>query len=496
MKTISLVRVISIVLLVLLAPGCVTERSPVTGERRMYAFTWDQEVQLGSQTDQQMAEQLGIYEDEELQQYVQRIGQQVLQHSDMRGAGTPEMYLVTPFTFRVMNSPVVNAFALPGGYIYVTRGLLAHCQNEAQLAVVLGHEIAHVAARHASRQVLRAQAGQLGLFAGAILGGQVFEQPALAGNILEIGGAAFQLVLTRYSRGAEREADELGVRYASHAGYQTEEGAGFFQVLQRIGEREGRMLPSWQSTHPDPGEREINVINLAREHTAPDAILRVGQESLLSRLEGMVIGEDPREGFVREHVFYHPELAFQFPVPSGWNVRNERAAVLLLQPDRQAAVIFQISPELSAGEAAAKLRNVDGLRIQSSRPIQVNGLPAQEVLGTARTDRGELGVLILFIEHAGRVYNFMGYAPAPQFSRFRPELVRTMNGFAPLIDPAILAAEPARLAIVRAPRRGPFSEFLPDELPVGLTAYDLAIMNHVRLDELIEEGTLLKLPRW
>jgi predicted Zn-dependent protease len=179
----------------------------------------------------------------------------------MRRPDTDAQFRETPFTFRVLDSPVVNAFALPGGYIYVTRGLLSHLDNEAQLAVVLGHEIVHVAARHASRRAFEQQLGQVGLLGGAILGGQVFGGQA-AQAILDLGGTAAQLLFLRYGRDDEREADELGVEYAALVGYQTEEAAEFFRSLRRIGEEQQQGLPTWMSTHPDPGEREQSMHRL------------------------------------------------------------------------------------------------------------------------------------------------------------------------------------------------------------------------------------------
>lgn len=249
--------------ILLCSTGCVREVSPVTGEKRYYAYSWQQELQLGREADQQMLQQFGEYEDRALSDYVNAVGQRVLEASDLRKPGAPEQYRTVPFQFRVIDSPVVNAFALPGGYIYVTRGLLSHLQNEAQLAVVLGHEIAHVAARHASRQALKAQAGQLGLIAGVIIGQQVLDDPQAPGQLLNLGGALFQLLLTKYSRDAERESDHLGVQYAAREGYDAAEGAEFFRSLQRISEQQGAILPSWQATHPDPGEREQTILRQA-----------------------------------------------------------------------------------------------------------------------------------------------------------------------------------------------------------------------------------------
>jgi predicted Zn-dependent protease len=477
------------------AAGCVREISPVTGERRYYAYSWEQEQQLGREADQQMLQQFGEYEDAALRDYVNTVGQRVLEESDLRKPGSPEQYRTAPFQFRVVDSPVVNAFALPGGYIYVTRGLLSHLQNEAQLAVVLGHEIAHVAARHASRQALRAQAGQLGLIAGAIIGQQVLDDPQSPGQILNLGGTLFQLLLTSYSRDAEREADYLGVQYAKREGYDAAEGAEFFRSLKRISEQQGSILPSWQSTHPDPGEREQTIRRHAQELDPEGTAGRTEEATYLQRIEGLVLGEDPREGFVRDGVFYHPQLEFQFAVPDRWHVQNERAAVLLLQPERGALLVLEIAPTQTAKEAASRLSQVQGMQILNATQLQIHGLTAVRVMAQLHTQRGTAAIINYFIEHGGRVYSLLGYSSAAIFPTYLPLFQQTADSFQPVRDPQILQVEPVRLAIVAAGMNAPFREFLPEQLPPGFESVDLAILNQVELDEPIPKGKRLKLPR-
>ena len=162
--------------------GCVRERNPVTGQTQFYGSSWQQELAMGREANQQILQQYGLYQDSELQAYVERVGQRVLAESDLRQPSTPAVYRQTPIKFQVLDSPVVNALAVPG-YVYVTRGLLSHLENEAQLAVVLGHGIGHLAARHISEQTLQQQFAQLGLVAGAIVGTQVLENPEVANQL-------------------------------------------------------------------------------------------------------------------------------------------------------------------------------------------------------------------------------------------------------------------------------------------------------------------------
>lgn len=492
---------ISLVILAAVAvgvSGCVTEQSPVTGERRSYGYSWQQELELGAQADKQLVEDMGLYEHPELQAYVEQVGRRVLEKSDMRGPETPEEYRDTPFHFRVLNSPVVNAFAVPGGYIYITRGLLTHTQNEAQLALVLGHEIAHVAARHSSRQALRAQAGQIGLIAGAILGQQVLGADGtrdIASTVLDLGGSAFQLLMFRYSREAERESDELGVRYAGGAGYATAEGSHFFRSLERISESEGRALPSWASTHPDPGDRAVRVRELSEPWAAQsDGPLLVGEEQFLRQLEGTVLGENPREGYVEDGIFYHPELRFQFPAAPGWQLQNERAVVIQVAPKQQAMLGFQIAPGASARDAATRFAQESGVQVVSMNETRISGLPAVSLIAQAQAQQGVVGVMNVFVELDGRVYSFLGYSAAPTFGQFRRTFEGVAGGFAPLTDQRRLEVKPTRIRLLQTDEARPFRDFLPRSLPNGLTNEDLAIINQVEADAVLPAGRWLKLP--
>ncbi len=478
--------------------GCVSEPSPVTGERQSYAYSWQQEMQLGADADKQLVEEMGLYDNTELQAYVDRVGRKVLETSDLRGPDTPEEYRDAPFHFRVLNSPVVNAFALPGGYVYVTRGLLTHLQNEAQLAVVLGHEIGHVAARHSSRQALRAQAGQLGLIAGAILGQQALGDGGnrdIASTVLELGGSAFQLLMFRYSRSAETESDELGVRYAGGAGYATAESSHFFRTLERISESEGRALPSWASTHPDPGNRAVRVRELSEPWSASgDGPRIVGEEQFLQRLEGAVLGEDPREGFVEGKVFYHPALGFQFPVAPGWQLQNERAVVVQVAPKQQAMLGFQIVPAKSAREAATRFAQESGVQVTGMNETRINGLPAVSLLAQAQTQQGVVGLMNVFVEYEQRVYSFVGYSAAQTFPQFRAIFEGVAGGFAKMRDRAKLQAEPTRIRLLQTDQARPFRQFVRGALPSGLTIEELAIINQVEVDGIVPAGRWLKLP--
>ncbi len=327
-------------LLGIILTSCVIQRSPVTGKKHAYGYTWQQEIEIGKNADKEIQQQYGIYDDPKLSEYVNKVGQEVLSKSDLRKPGVSAEYRNTKFTFRVLNSPVVNAFALPGGYIYVTRGLLAYLDNEAQLAVVLGHEIGHVAARHSSQKAFQEKIGQVALIGGAVVGEQVFGVPGQ--DILNVAGTATKLLFLRYSRDDEREADRLGVEYAAKAGFKSSEASHFFTSLKRMSQQQGNNLPSLLSTHPDPGDREQTINKLAGQWKEKGlAMSRIDQEKYLNEINGIVFGDNPREGFRENGMFYHPDLKFKFPLSSEWNMSNEASRVAFISKDQDAIIILQ-----------------------------------------------------------------------------------------------------------------------------------------------------------
>src|SRR6185295_18416608 len=306
---------------------------PATGERRYLGYTWHQETDIGKQASKEVTSLFGVYADTKLARYVTEVGNRVLATSHLRRPGANEEVRATPVTFTVLDSPVINAMALPGGYIYVTRGMLAHLDNEDQLATVIAHEIGHVAARHAARQAWHQQIGQ-GLLMGGALISQGLGLPAQ--DILNLGSMAAQLVFLRYSREDELEADKLGVEYASPAGYDAREVIEFFQTLSRIQEKEGQGMPGFLATHPNPGDRVQRI----REMTAAQLRGRrpLADTRYLDAVEGLVLGEDPRQGFVDGNVFYHPDLRFRFPVPRGFKVVNQPTQVVMVEEQNRAVL--------------------------------------------------------------------------------------------------------------------------------------------------------------
>jgi len=483
-------RISSVVSVLFFLYGCVTDIVPATGERRYLGYTWQQETGIGKQASKEVTSLFGVYGDTNLARYVTEVGNRVLATSHLRRPGADEQVRATPVTFTVLDSPVINAMALPGGYIYVTRGMLAQLNNEDQLATVIAHEIGHVAARHAARQAWQQQIGQ-----GLLLGGAVLSQGLglPAQNILNFGGMAAQLFLLRYSREDELEADKLGVEYAMAAGYDPREVIGLFQALDRMQEKEGQSMPSFLATHPNPGDRIQRIRELtsaARDSRTPNPDTRY-----LHAVEGLVLGEDPRQGFVQDNVFYHPDLGFRFPIPRGFKAVNQPSQVIMAEGQNRAVLGFTSTAESSAEAGAAKLLSQRGLRVVERGSTRINGFPAVGVLADAQTQNGQIVTFTTyFIEYRGNVYQFIGYAPQQLFGSFQSAFLQTIRGFAEIQDSRILARQPVRLTLLRVSRSAPFRELIPRALPAPFTAAEIAILNEADLNQEISPGKILKIP--
>ena len=361
------------------ATGCAV--NPATGSRQLILVSESQEIQMGREADEDIVPALGLVDDPALQEYVQDLGNRMARASERPGL---------PWTFRVVDDPVVNAFALPGGFVYVTRGILTHFSSEAELAGVVGHEIGHVTARHGAAQMSRAQLAQIGLGVGSILA------PDLA-PYADLAGAGFQILFLSYGRDAERQADDLGLRYMTALGYEPRAMAATFEMLATAsGARDGDRLPGFLSTHPDPLSRRDRILEQAEAFEPGGTVER---ESYLRRLEGMPFGTNPRNGYFEGASFIHPELAFQVDLPEGWGGTNEASAVQAASPERDAILALEIVEAASPREARERFLAGGGVTGLSSRDTPVNGLTAAWTEFSAQTEEGTLDGTAVFLEH-------------------------------------------------------------------------------------------------
>lgn len=462
--------------LLLLALTAACAVNPVTGRRQLSLVSEAQEVELGRQAAAQAVESIGLVPDSALQAYVQRVGAGLAARSER-----PAL----PWTFRVVDDPTPNAFALPGGFIFVTRGMMALMSSEAELASVLGHEIGHVTARHGVSQVSRAQLAQLGLGIGSILSPQVEQLGGVASGGLN-------LLFLHYGRDAERQADELGFRYALGLGYDVREMADVFATLARVGEGEGRSpLPTWLASHPGAAER-VAATRARVAALPPGTTGRAEAEPYLRRIDGMVYGEDPRQGFFEEGVFLHPELRFRVDFPAGWRTQNLPRAVSAAAPRGDAAMQLTLAEVQGRDQAAQRFLAAQGIRPGRVTRETLNGLSATVAYFQANTQQGVLTGIAAFVEHGGRTFQLVAFAPDPVFGAYDAVFRRTVGSFAPLVDPGVLAIQPRRVDVVRTERALTLTEFNrlhPSVIPLP----ELAILNQVAdAAAVIPAGTRVK----
>jgi predicted Zn-dependent protease len=263
----------------LLLGGCTL--NPATGSHQLNFFGEESEIEMGREADAEIVASVGLYDDPLLQDYVHDLGMEIAASSER-----PNL----PWSFKLLDDPSVNAFALPGGYVYVTRGLMTHLESEAELAATIGHEVGHVTARHGVNQMSKQILASVGLGVASILDEDIADW-AFAGHV------GLGLLFLRHGRDDERQADDLGLRYAMRAGYDPRQMAELFGVLEAVSKVEGAgRLPTWLATHPDPGARRKRVEEqVAKMQIADASSARIERDSYLERLDGMVFG-DGQEG--------------------------------------------------------------------------------------------------------------------------------------------------------------------------------------------------------
>ncbi len=340
--------------------GCV--RNPATGKSELMLVSESQEIQMGQQSDSQVVASIGLYPNPSLQAYVQGLGTKLAATSER-----PKL----PWTFRVVDDPAVNAFAIPGGFVYVTRGILAHMTNEAELATVMGHEIGHVTARHTAHQMSREQLASLGLAIGSIASSQVAKYAGVASQALGV-------LFLKFSRDNENQADELGVRYSSRGNYDSREMVNVMQMLDKIEAQSGGRLPEWLATHPNPGNRIEHITAVISRMQTDFAGATVNRDAFERRLDGIIFGMNPREGFFKGTEFFHPDLRFRISFPSGWRT-TLRGTAVFIEYGRSVYRLLAYGSEASwsgnqdvAQRATSSFRPVNDPAVLNVQPQQIS----------------------------------------------------------------------------------------------------------------------------
>ena len=460
--------------------GCAT--NPVTGKREFSLVSADQELAMGREGHQAVLSEYGVYNDPRLSAYVDSIGQALAKRSHL-----PNL----EWHFTLIDDPTVNAFALPGGYIYITRGIMAHLNSEAQLAGVIGHEIGHVTARHSAQQVTQQQLAGLGLGLASAFS-QTFQQYSGAAQ------QALGLMLLKYGRDDENEADALGIDYSTAAGWDPREVPSTYHTLARISARSGQRLPTFLSTHPDPGDRESRTTGLATKAAQGKTGLLVRSRGYLAKLDNNVFGNDPRQGYFEGDRFYHPDLDFEMSFPSGWQKQNSRSAVLAQQPQQRA--IMQLTLANTEGLApAAFVQNL----VSTGKIANAQG--ASETVGGYASWIGRLivqnqdgtqgSMFAAFIQRSAQ-QTFQILARTAAVGDADEGAVRAAaRSFRSLADAARRTPTPDRVAIVEATQPGPFETVITKFGPLAISVEDESILNNVEPGESVMKGQALKVVR-
>lgn len=466
--------------------GC--SKNPVTGKKELILMSQDQEKALGAQSHPSVVATMGLYDDNKIQEMFKAKGQEMAKISDRAGIN---------YQFYVVDSPVVNAFAVPGGYVYFTRGILAHFNNDAEFSGVLGHEIGHIAARHSARQQTGQILGQVGMVAGMVLSETV---RGLSDQVQQSLG----LLMLSYSRAHETEADEIGVKYSSKIGYDAREMADFFGTLKRISEKAGQSIPTFQSTHPDPGDRRTKVNALATKYqTEHPGTYRVERDEYLRKLEGLIYGEDPKQGFVENGQFYHPELKLQFPVPSGWQYENTPAQFQMAAKDGKSMMLFTMASAKTLDEAAQEVAKNYSLQVSENNKTTINGNPAIAMVSkqaaqsesgqqTGTTPENTTQVASWLIQYGGHIYALHGVSSAAGFAGNVNQFKSVAQGFKSVTDQNILSRKPNRIRIKTIQRDQTLREALKENGQPDAALDEVAIINGMELTAKVQKGMLIK----
>lgn len=460
-------------LIVAVSAACAT--NPVTGKRQMSLLSEAEELAIGQQQDAEIRREMGVYDDVELQRYVNEIGQDLARRSHR-----PNL----PWTFTIVDSPAINAFALPGGYIYLTRGLMAYLDDESELAGVIGHEIGHVTARHAAQAYTRqAQAG-LGL---AIL--SIFV-PSTA-PFADLGATGLSVLFLKHGRDAELEADRLGIEYGSGAGYDPAGVPRFLATLARVSAMSERGVPNWLSTHPDPGARVTRAEPVAGKFVSDDA-RRVNRETYLNRIRGLVFGDNPKDGIVRGNEFLHPLLRIGVTFPEGWELTNTPQAVMAQEPGTDHFMVLQeVERPLRQGSGRQSSQSgsdiadiaIDAMKRAGYVAIdgamqRINGNDAY--VGMYRGHAKDVGKVEMRAAHiaVGRqLYVVAGFAPTTEFAVVDRDFKLAFDTFRQLTTQEASNLRPNRLDFYTVRQGDSWQSIAARQGKGYVNAATLAIMN-------------------
>jgi predicted Zn-dependent protease len=453
----------------LLVQACAT--NPVTGSSDFVLISEEQEISLGRQANTRILKETPVYADPELGKLVQQVGEELASHSHR-----PELF----YRFTVLDSTAINAFALPGGYIYITRGLLAYLNSEAELAAVLGHEIGHVTARHSVRQQSTAAVtGILGAVVSASTGVQ---------GVNTLTDMASTAIVRGYGRDHELEADRLGAEYLAKSGYDPNAMLEVVGILKNqeafetlVAEKEGRQANVYHglfSTHPDNDARFQEVVNAAQLYRT-GTTTRVNRESFLHTLDGLTFGDSARGGIIRGNRFYHEPLDFTLTFPENWRIENQAERILALSPDNDGLLqvsITDLNKRITPREFMEQRMLLKNLRLGST--FRNGDLEGYTAIADSNTTFGSRAVRYVVIYRGTSAYIFAAAARYKKDSRrFDDDILATASSFRGLTAADEPYAREKRLAVIRAPKGARYASLAAESPITDYPEIQLRLLN-------------------
>ncbi|MBI1301002.1 MAG: M48 family metalloprotease [Alphaproteobacteria bacterium] len=422
----------------LFVSGCST--NPATGQSQFTALmSPTQEVQVGAQEHSKIIQQFGTYADAKLQGYINEVGNRIVPHTERKDV---------KYKFYLLDSPIVNAFALPGGYVYLTRGLLALSNSESEMAAVLAHEVGHITARHSAERYSRGVVTSLGAMVLSTAIGSTGVSQAL--------GIGSDLYIKSYSRGQESQADDLGIRYLSRSGYDPKAMARFLENLKaeaafqaQLDGKKAAEGTNYFSTHPATDQRIVEAVEEARNHQVSGLI---NQEQYLRKLDGMTYGDSAKQGFARDGVFYHPELGFKFSYPSGYKVINQPSSVVAASQSG-AVMVFDIVANKEQHNPMTFLKSVwmNGDPVNGAENMTVNGMQAATASFQGKVNGRDANIRLIAIQWSPTQMARFQIAMPPTLSGAQlDDLKRASYSFARLSASEKSKLRPYRLKVVTA----------------------------------------------
>tara|TARA_B100001123_G_scaffold438745_1_gene574202 strand:+ start:29247 stop:30680 length:1434 start_codon:yes stop_codon:yes gene_type:complete len=467
--------------------------NPVTGNRELAFMSEFQEISIGAEADIQIKEEMGVYKSPALQEYVQELGVRLATNSHRPNLS---------WHFTILDSPVINAFALPGGYTYLTRGILAYLNTEAELVGVLGHEIAHVTARHAVQAYTRATGAQLGLTLGQIFIPQMRSNPLGLPGLDQVAGSGLGLLFLKFGREDEKQADRLGAEYALNGGWHPEGALGMLSTLSRISATsEHSGLPSWFSTHPNPESRVQDMSTHIKELLAKkdSKSLSVDRFEYLRRVEGLDFGEDPQKGLIQDNSFLHPILLFRLDFPKGWSIQNNDEAVLAQDEHQEVSILLQLKKRQKNQELCSLSRKTmddEGYTFLTDDLIEINELKA--CIGSYRQTLDGDDVIVArvaHINHDKNIYFLFGYGVSDSFSFYEKEIEQSFRSFRVMDKRRAESIKPSKVSLYVVQSGDTWHRIQQDQSSGVVDAETLAILNGYSSEEDPLAGSQIKIVR-